>query len=180
MVALTCTCPPGGMILAADYSQLELRVLAHLSKDQRLLQVCVSSRNSSVKTFFANADVSPGAKRGGRCVPMHRRRVEKRRPRFRDRRSEATGETGTTGGESGPRRGPHGPADACPSLQICYGIIYGMGAKSLGEQMGVEENEAARYIETFKSRYRGDTAPAGSFYPPLHTPVLPFQGSAPS
>lgn len=27
------------MILAADYSQLELRVLAHLSKDQRLLQV---------------------------------------------------------------------------------------------------------------------------------------------
>lgn len=29
----------GGMILAADYSQLELRVLAHLSKDQRLLQV---------------------------------------------------------------------------------------------------------------------------------------------
>jgi hypothetical protein len=27
------------MILAADYSQLELRVLAHLSKDRRLLQV---------------------------------------------------------------------------------------------------------------------------------------------
>lgn len=32
-------CAAGGMILAADYSQLELRVLAHLSKDQRLLQV---------------------------------------------------------------------------------------------------------------------------------------------
>lgn len=32
-------CIVGGMILAADYSQLELRVLAHLSKDQRLLQV---------------------------------------------------------------------------------------------------------------------------------------------
>uniref|UniRef100_UPI001EAF3B81 DNA polymerase theta-like n=1 Tax=Oncorhynchus gorbuscha TaxID=8017 RepID=UPI001EAF3B81 len=29
----------GGMVLAADYSQLELRVLAHLSKDKRLLQV---------------------------------------------------------------------------------------------------------------------------------------------
>lgn len=36
-VSLHCTV--GGMILAADYSQLELRVLAHLSKDQRLLQV---------------------------------------------------------------------------------------------------------------------------------------------
>lgn len=40
-------------------------------------------------------------------------------------------------------------------LQICYGIIYGMGAKSLGEQMGIDENDAACYIETFKSRYTG-------------------------
>lgn len=39
--------------------------------------------------------------------------------------------------------------------QICYGIIYGMGAKSLGEQMGVEENDAACYIESFKARYKG-------------------------
>lgn len=38
--------PSGGMILAADYSQLELRLLAHLSKDQRLLQVSGSSRKS--------------------------------------------------------------------------------------------------------------------------------------
>lgn len=29
----------GGVILAADYSQLELRVLAHLSHDNRLIQV---------------------------------------------------------------------------------------------------------------------------------------------
>lgn len=40
-------------------------------------------------------------------------------------------------------------------LQICYGIIYGMGAKSLGEQMGVDENDAACYIESFKARYKG-------------------------
>ncbi|KAF6733824.1 DNA polymerase theta [Oryzias melastigma] len=42
--------------------------------------------------------------------------------------------------------------------QICYGIIYGMGAKSLGEQMGVEENDAACYIESFKDRYKGISA----------------------
>lgn len=30
-----------------------------------------------------------------------------------------------------------------------------MGAKSLGEQMGIDENDAACYIETFKSRYTG-------------------------
>ena len=29
----------GGLILAADYSQLELRILAHLSHDHRLIQV---------------------------------------------------------------------------------------------------------------------------------------------
>lgn len=65
----------------------------------------------------------------------------------------------------------------CRSLQICYGIIYGMGAKSLGEQMGVEENDAACYIETFKSRYRGVLL-SESFTPftcSLHTltPALP-------
>ena len=30
-----------------------------------------------------------------------------------------------------------------------------MGPKSLGEQMGVDENDAACYIESFKSRYTG-------------------------
>ena len=39
--------------------------------------------------------------------------------------------------------------------EICYGIIYGMGAKSLGEQMGIKENDAACYIDSFKSRYTG-------------------------
>lgn len=29
----------GGLILAADYSQLELRILAHLSRDRRLIEV---------------------------------------------------------------------------------------------------------------------------------------------
>lgn len=33
------TSTSGGVILAADYSQLELRVLAHLSRDNRLIQV---------------------------------------------------------------------------------------------------------------------------------------------
>lgn len=30
-----------------------------------------------------------------------------------------------------------------------------MGAKSLGEQMGIKENDAACYIDSFKSRYTG-------------------------
>uniref|UniRef100_A0A4W6BKC6 DNA polymerase theta n=1 Tax=Lates calcarifer TaxID=8187 RepID=A0A4W6BKC6_LATCA len=103
----------GGMILAADYSQLELRVLAHLSKDQRLLQV-----------LNGGADVF-------RCIAAEWKGVD-----------------------------PETVNDSLrqQAKQICYGIIYGMGAKSLGEQMGVEENDAACYIESFKARYKGINA----------------------
>nr|XP_033479931.1 DNA polymerase theta [Epinephelus lanceolatus] len=100
----------GGMILAADYSQLELRVLAHLSKDQRLLQV-----------LNGGADVF-------RCIAAEWKRVDPESVNDNLRQQ---------------------------AKQICYGIIYGMGAKSLGEQMGVEENDAACYIESFKARYKG-------------------------
>uniref|UniRef100_A0AAQ5XZN7 DNA polymerase theta n=1 Tax=Amphiprion ocellaris TaxID=80972 RepID=A0AAQ5XZN7_AMPOC len=103
----------GGMILAADYSQLELRVLAHLSRDQRLLQV-----------LNGGADVF-------RCIAAEWKSVD-----------------------------PDSVQDSLrqQAKQICYGIIYGMGAKSLGEQMGVEENDAACYIESFKARYKGINA----------------------
>uniref|UniRef100_A0A672S859 DNA polymerase theta n=1 Tax=Sinocyclocheilus grahami TaxID=75366 RepID=A0A672S859_SINGR len=100
----------GGLILAADYSQLELRILAHLSRDRRLLHVL----NSGADVFKSIAAewkmVDPAS------VDDNMRQQAK---------------------------------------QICYGIIYGMGAKSLGEQMGIDENDAACYIETFKSRYTG-------------------------
>ena len=34
-------------------------------------------------------------------------------------------------------------------------MIYGIGAKALGEQLGVDENDAACFIETFKAKYPG-------------------------
>ncbi|KAM9450755.1 DNA polymerase theta isoform 2-T2 [Clarias gariepinus] len=100
----------GGLILAADYSQLELRVLAHLSRDRRLIQVL----NSGEDVF--------------KSIAAEWKMVDPQ------------------------------SVDDClrqQAKQICYGIIYGMGAKSLGEQMGIDENDAACYIETFKSRYSG-------------------------
>ncbi|XP_036304182.1 DNA polymerase theta isoform X1 [Pipistrellus kuhlii] len=101
---------PGGVILAADYSQLELRVLAHLSRDNRLIQVL----NSGADVF--------------RSIAAEWKMTE----------PEAVGEELRQ-----------------QAKQICYGIIYGMGAKSLGEQMGIKENDAACYIDSFKSRYTG-------------------------
>ncbi|XP_062427659.1 DNA polymerase theta [Rhea pennata] len=101
---------PGGLILAADYSQLELRILAHLSGDCRLIQAL----NGGIDVFKRIA------------------------AEWKMMDPEAVGDNIRQ-----------------QAKQICYGIIYGIGAKSLGEQMGIDENEAANYIESFKSRYTG-------------------------
>ncbi|XP_061049137.1 DNA polymerase theta [Eubalaena glacialis] len=101
---------PGGLILAADYSQLELRILAHLSHDHRLIQVL----NTGADVF--------------RNIAAEWKMIE----------PESVGDDLRQ-----------------QAKQICYGIIYGMGAKSLGEQMGIKENDAAFYIDSFKSRYTG-------------------------
>ncbi|KAL4677733.1 hypothetical protein H8959_020407 [Pygathrix nigripes] len=101
---------PGGLILAADYSQLELRILAHLSHDRRLIQAL----NTGADVF--------------RSIAAEWKMIE----------PESVGDDLRQ-----------------QAKQICYGIIYGMGAKSLGEQMGIKENDAACYIDSFKSRYTG-------------------------
>ncbi|XP_021252962.1 DNA polymerase theta isoform X2 [Numida meleagris] len=101
---------PGGFILAADYSQLELRILAHLSRDCRLIEAL----NRGTDVF--------------KSIAAEWKMID----------SEAVGDSTRQ-----------------QAKQICYGIIYGIGAKSLGEQMGIDDNEAARYIESFKSRYAG-------------------------
>uniref|UniRef100_A0A8C4TR75 DNA polymerase theta n=1 Tax=Falco tinnunculus TaxID=100819 RepID=A0A8C4TR75_FALTI len=101
---------PGGLILAADYSQLELRILAHLSCDCRLIQAL----NEGTDVF--------------KSIAAEWKMID----------PEAVGDRTRQ-----------------QAKQICYGIIYGIGAKSLGEQMGIDENEAASYIESFKSRYTG-------------------------
>ncbi|XP_048360083.1 DNA polymerase theta isoform X2 [Sphaerodactylus townsendi] len=101
---------PGGLILAADYSQLELRILAHLCGDGRLVQAL----NSEADVF--------------RSIAAEWKMID----------PEAVGDDLRQ-----------------QAKQICYGIIYGIGAKSLGEQMGIKDADAARYIQSFKSRYPG-------------------------
>lgn len=38
---------------------------------------------------------------------------------------------------------------------MCYGILYGMGAQSLSEQLEVSPEEAAAFLEKFKQTYKG-------------------------
>ena len=40
-------------------------------------------------------------------------------------------------------------------IQICYGIIYGMGSKSLSEQLLVSEDTAEQLMNDFQSTFTG-------------------------
>ncbi|PIK33249.1 hypothetical protein BSL78_29937 [Apostichopus japonicus] len=104
-------CPfPGGLLLAADYSQLELRILAHLSQDVKLIRI-----------LNADGDVF-------RQIAAQWKNVEERDVTDKQRQE---------------------------AKQICYGMIYGIGAKALGEQLEIEEEDAACFMETFRDQYKG-------------------------
>ncbi|KAL8575274.1 hypothetical protein ACOMHN_001819 [Nucella lapillus] len=101
---------PGGVILAADYSQLELRVIAHLSGDAKLISIL-------------NND--------GDVFKLIAAQWKNTMPEFvtKEERQHAK--------------------------QICYGMLYGIGPRALGEQIGVDENDAAVFMESFKAKYTG-------------------------
>ncbi|XP_071480044.1 DNA polymerase theta-like [Diadema antillarum] len=104
-------CPfPGGLMLAADYSQLELRLLAHLADDQALIAIlnCGGDVFKQIAAKWRKADI-------GDVTPEQRQQAK----------------------------------------QICYGMVYGIGAKALGEQLGVCEEDAAAFMESFKGQYKG-------------------------
>ncbi|XP_076065262.1 DNA polymerase theta [Oratosquilla oratoria] len=98
------------VLLAVDYSQLELRILAHLSGDEKLCR----QLNSGEDVFKMIA------------AQLHCTEVE---DVSEEHRQEAK--------------------------QICYGMIYGMGPKALGDQLNIDENAAYTFMETFKDRYPG-------------------------
>lgn len=102
-----------GVFLAADYAQLELRILAHMSRDEKLCE-------------FLNEDGDAFRKISGEWLNIDPVNVS-------DKQRQHT-------------------------KQLCYGMIYGIGAKSLGEQLDVSEKDAIQFIETFKSRYSGMSA----------------------
>jgi DNA polymerase-1 len=98
----------GSSLLSADYSQIELRVLAHMSEDQGL-----------IRTFQADEDV-------------HTRTA-----------SEIFGLS---------------PEEITPEMRrkakaVNFGIIYGISAFGLAQDIGVSNTEAKRYIDSYFARY---------------------------
>ena len=97
------------ILLAADYSHLELRLLAHLSGDPKLCNIL--------------QDVSGDA---FRSMAAEWLRVEP---------SEVTTE------------------QRQQAKQVCYGILYGIGAKGLATRLSVDVDAASRFINSFKQTY---------------------------
>lgn len=96
-------------MLSADYSQLELRILAHLSEDPGLCSILSKP----------DGDVFRG------IVSVWKKKTQE----------EVSDE------------------ERQQAKQICYGIVYGIGCKSLAEQLEVTEEEAQLFVDTFHATY---------------------------
>ena len=102
--------PPGWVIVSADYSQIELRIMAHISRDENLL-----------RAFAAGEDVHRATaaeifNRGLHEVTPEERRYAK---------------------------------------VINFGLIYGMSAFGVAQNLGLERATAQAYIDSYFTRYPG-------------------------
>ena len=101
---------PNHLLIAADYSQIELRIMAHLSQDQGLLHAFAEDtdvhRATAAEVFGIEADQ----------VDADQRRHAK---------------------------------------AINFGLIYGMSAFGLAQQLKIERSAAQEYINLYFARYPG-------------------------
>jgi DNA polymerase-1 len=102
----------GHYLLSADYSQVELRVLAHYSGDPSFVEAFEREEDIHARTASEILQVSTEA------VTSDMRRIAK---------------------------------------AINFGIIYGMGAQRLAEELGIDVKTAKKYIEAYYKRYQGVT-----------------------
>ena len=101
---------PGKWIVSADYSQIELRIMAHLSKDKGLLEA-----------FHKDLDIHRATAAEVFGVPLEVVSSDQRRT----------------------------------AKVINFGLIYGMSAFGLAQNLGIEPSAARGYIERYFARYPG-------------------------
>ncbi len=100
----------GKVLLSADYSQIELRIMAHFSKDPVLVEAFRNGEDIHARTAQEVFGVGPMAQNA-----EHRRAAK----------------------------------------AINFGIIYGLSPFGLAQQLGIEQKEAAKFINAYFTRYRG-------------------------
>jgi len=103
-------CEPGYKLLAADYSQVELRIMAHLSGDSSLVSAFTDAldvhKATAAEVFGVDLD----------AVTTEQRRSAK---------------------------------------AINFGLIYGMSAFGLANQLGIGRHEAQEYVDLYFEKYPG-------------------------
>jgi DNA polymerase theta len=99
------------LLVTADYSQIELRLMAHFSKDTALIEL-LSKPDGDVFTMIA----SRWTGKAESLICSKERETTKR---------------------------------------FIYGILYGMGANSLAEQLECSPEDAAQKIQSFKRFFPG-------------------------
>jgi DNA polymerase-1 len=102
--------PEGHVLLSADYSQIELRILAHFSGDAVLVDAFEHGEDIHARTAQEVFGVGPLAQ-----TTEHRRSAK----------------------------------------AINFGIIYGLSAFGLAQQLGIDQKEAAKFIAAYFARYSG-------------------------
>jgi DNA polymerase-1 len=100
----------GKILLSADYSQIELRVMAHFSNDPVLIGAFRNGEDIHARTAQEVFGVGPMAQNA-----EHRRAAK----------------------------------------AINFGIIYGLSAFGLAQQLGIGQKEAAQFISAYFTRYSG-------------------------
>ena len=100
----------GKLLLSADYSQIELRIMAHFSQDPVLVEAFRDGEDIHARTAQEVFGVGPLAQ-----TAEHRRAAK----------------------------------------AINFGIIYGLSAFGLAKQLGIEQREAASFINAYFTRYKG-------------------------
>ncbi len=102
--------PTGSHIVSADYSQIELRIMAHLSQDSGMLQA-----------FANNEDIHRAT--AAEIFGVEKNAVDNEQRRY--------------------------------AKVINFGLIYGMSAFGLAQNLNIERSAAASYIERYFARYPG-------------------------
>ncbi len=102
--------PPGHHIVSADYSQIELRIMAHISDDAGLRRAFSEGMDVHRATASEVFSVAPDQ------VSAEQRRYAK---------------------------------------TINFGLIYGMGAFGLAQNLGIERSAAIAYIDRYFQRFAG-------------------------
>jgi DNA polymerase-1 len=101
---------PGYALLCADYSQIEPRILAHLSQDERLMKVFERGDDIHLVTAVEIFKLPPEQ------ITREMRRAAK---------------------------------------TVVFGIVYGISPFGLSQNIGVSQQEAKKYIDTYFERYAG-------------------------